>query len=238
MATQTKKTPGFNVNIDFSDLQQRIVRQFQGFNPNDPGQWPLLPRVLAYLAAAIVVLFLGWYLLLSDQQDQLDTAAGKELALRTEYSTKLAKAVNLAALKKEREQVLQYVTTLEKQLPGKAEMDALLSDINQAGVGRGLQFDLFKPGSVVVRDYYAELPISVTVKGSYHELGRFASDLANLPRIVTLNDIALDTASKDPKAGATPDNTLSMKATVKTFRYLDPDEIAAQRQATSKTKKQ
>ncbi|MCB2030931.1 MAG: type 4a pilus biogenesis protein PilO, partial [Rhodoferax sp.] len=149
----------------------------------------------------------------------------KEVKLRTDYQAKLAKAVNLEVLKKQREQVLQYVTQLEKQLPSKAEMDALLSDINQAGLGRSLQFELFRPGAVVVRDYYAELPIAIRVTGKYHDMGAFASDIANLSRIVTLNNLTVS-----PK----PDGNLVMEATAKTFRYLDTEEIQAQRKAGAK----
>ena len=149
----------------------------------------------------------------------------RSVKLRTDFQTKLAKAVNLDALRKQREQVLQYVTQLEKQLPSKAEMDALLSDINQAGLGRSLQFELFRPGQVVVRDYYAELPIAIRVTGQYHDIGSFASDIANLSRIVTLNNLTVS-----PK----PDGSLSMEATAKTFRYLDTAEIAAQRKAGAK----
>ena len=143
--------------------------------------------------------------------------------MREDYKFKLAKAVNLDALKKQREQVLQYVTQLEKQLPSKAEMDALLSDINQAGLGRSLQFDLFRPGQVAVKEYYAELPITLKVVGRYHDIGSFASDIANLSRIVTLNNLTIT-----PRA----DGNLTMDSTAKTFRYLDSGEIDAQRKAT------
>ena len=138
----------------------------------------------------------------------------------------MTQAVNLEALKKQREQVQQYVTQLEKQLPSKAEMDALLSDINQAGLGRSLQFELFRPGQVLVKDYYAELPISVRVTGGYHDIGAFAADIANLSRIVTLNNIAITPAK---------DGNLVMDATAKTFRYLDNEEIALQRKSVSST---
>lgn len=151
----------------------------------------------------------------------------KELKLRDDYKVKLTKAVNLDVLKKQREQVQQYVTQLEKQLPSKAEMDALLSDINQAGLGRSLQFDLFRPGQVAVKEYYAELPITIKVTGKYHDIGNFASDIANLSRIVTLNNLSLA-----PRA----DSTLVLDATAKTFRYLDPDEVQAQRKATGAKK--
>jgi type IV pilus assembly protein PilO len=143
--------------------------------------------------------------------------------LRESYKSKLIKAVNLDALTKQREQVLQYVTQLEKQLPSKAEMDALLSDINQAGLGRSLQFELFRPGQVDVKDYYAELPIAVRVTGRYHDMGAFAADIANLSRIVTLNNLTIVPGK---------DSALTLDATAKTFRYLAADEISAQRKAT------
>jgi type IV pilus assembly protein PilO len=160
---------------------------------------------------------------LSSSQETLQIEQEKELKLRDDFKTKLSKAVNLEVLKKQREQVQQYVTQLEKQLPSKSEMDALLSDINQAGLGRSLQFDLFRPGQVAVKEYYAELPITLKVSGKYHDIGSFASDIANLSRIVTLNNLSII-----PKQ----DGSLSMDATAKTFRYLDTNEIAAQRKAS------
>lgn len=169
-----------------------------------------------------------WFLWLSDTKEELTTEQEKEVKLREEYKVKLAKAVNLEALKKQREQVQQYVIQLEKQLPSKAEMDALLSDINQAGIGRSLQFDLFRPGQVVVKDYYAELPIAVRVSGRYHDIGAFAADISNLSRIVTLNSMSIVPAR---------DGALVMDATAKTFRYLDADEINAQRTAAAKGRK-
>jgi type IV pilus assembly protein PilO len=169
----------------------------------------------------IVVL---WFVWLSGVDDELQAERAKEIKLREEFTTKLAKAINLDALRKQREQVLQYVTQLEKQLPSKAEMDALLSDINQAGLGRSLQFELFRPGQVAVKDYYAELPIAIRVSGGYHDMGSFASDIANLSRIVTLNNLTVVPAK---------DGALTLDATAKTFRYLDPEEIAAQRKAAA-----
>jgi type IV pilus assembly protein PilO len=180
---------------------------------------------LALMVGIVVAL---WFVWLNSSDEELQAAEKKELTLREEYKTKLSKAVNLDALKKQREQVQQYVTQLEKQLPSKAEMDALLSDINQAGLGRSLSFELFRPGSVSVREYYAELPISLRVTGRYHDVGAFASDIANLSRIVTLNNVAI-TPGKD--------GTLVMDAQAKTFRYLDPDEVAAQRKAQGGKKK-
>jgi type IV pilus assembly protein PilO len=174
------------------------------------------------LVVTLLLVVLLWFTWLNTSQTELEAEQAKEVKLREEYKIKLGKAVNLEALKKQREQVQQYVTQLEKQLPSKAEMDALLSDINQAGLGRSLQFDLFRPGQVAVRDYYAELPIAVRVSGRYHDIGAFASDIANLSRIVTLNNLVILPAK---------DGALTMDATAKTFRYLDVDEVAAQRKA-------
>jgi len=167
-----------------------------------------------------------WFVWLKASDEELAAEKTKEVQLRDDYKAKLIQAVNLDALKKQREQVQQYVTQLEKQLPSKAEMDALLSDINQAGLGRSLQFELFRPGQVIVKDYYAELPIAVRVTGQYHDMGAFAADIANLSRIVTLNNIAI---------GAAKDGNLVMDATAKTFRYLDDGEVALQRKNTPAT---
>ncbi len=214
-------------NIDFAQIGRNISSQFQGLNKDDPGSWPALPRYLSYAMVTLLVLGLLWYFWLNTSNEELVTEEAKELTLRAEYTSKLAQAVNLDALKKQREQVLQYVTQLEKQLPSKAEMDALLSDINQAGLGRSLQFELFRPGQVNVKEFYAELPIAVKVTGSYHDIGTFVADVANLSRIVTLNNLALS-----PVAGK--DGTLAMESTAKTFRYLDAEEIADQRKAKDK----
>ena len=211
-----------SLNIDFAALQNRLQSQFRGLNPNDPSSWPALPRYLLSIAVTVLVVVALWFLWLNASDAELDAERAKEVTLRESYKKNLAQAVNLDALKKQREQVQQYVTQLEKQLPSKAEMDALLSDVNQAGLGRSLQFDLFRPGSVVVREYYAELPIALRVTGRYHDMGAFASDVANLSRIVTLNNLTIVPAR---------DGTLSMDATAKTFRYLDADEVSAQRKA-------
>ena len=214
-------------NIDLAQLGRNISSQFQGLNKNDPGSWPALPRYLCYALVTSLVLGLLWYVWLSTSNEELIAEEAKELTLREEYKSKLAQAVNLDALKKQREQVLQYVTQLEKQLPSKAEMDALLSDINQAGLGRSLQFELFRPGQVNVKEYYAELPIAVKVTGNYHDIGSFVADVANLSRIVTLNNLSIS-----PVTGK--ENVLSMESTAKTFRYLDAEEIANQRKAKDK----
>jgi type IV pilus assembly protein PilO len=210
-----------SVNQKFAQLQDKLRAQFSNLDPRNPVLWPALPRYGLFLAVAVAVVVLLWFLWLSGEDEILTQARQKEVQLREEYKTKLAKAINLDALRKQREQVLQYVTQLEKQLPSKAEMDALLSDINQAGLGRSLQFELFRPGAVVVRDYYAELPITIKVTGRFHDLGSFTSDVAHLSRIVTLNNLAIVPV----REGA----VLTMDATAKTFRYLDKDEVAAQR---------
>ena len=209
--------------FDFPALQEKLLGQFRNLDPRDPSKWPAVPRYALFTTIAAVLVVVLWFLWLSSEEE-LAAEQAKEVKLREEYKVKLGKAVNLDALKKQREQVQQYVTQLEKQLPSKAEMDALLSDINQAGLGRSLQFDLFRPGQVVVRDYYAELPIALRVTGRYHDIGAFASDIANLSRIVTLNNLAIVPGK---------DGTLAMDATAKTFRYLDSDEVAAQRKAAA-----
>jgi len=212
---------------DLNNLGASLSAQFRGLNGRHPGQWPIVPRVLSGVGVFLLVLVVGWFLYWSDQNDELNAGQQKEVQLKDQYKSKVQQAINLEALQKQKLQVADYVATLEKQLPSKAEMDALLSDINQAGLGRGLQFELFKPGQVVVKNYYAELPINIKVTGNYHDVGSFASDIANLPRIVTLNNMSLATGK---------DGTLSLDAIAKTFRYLDKDEVVAQRKATDSAK--
>ncbi|MGD9942817.1 MAG: type 4a pilus biogenesis protein PilO [Burkholderiaceae bacterium] len=224
----------FNANIDLSQLGA----QFQGLQGRHPGLWPLVPRAALLAGLVVLVLGLAYALYWSGQLDELETARQEEVTLKQQFTDKMRQAVNLEALRKQKEQVSQYVNLLEKQLPSKAEMDALLSDINQAGVGRGLQFELFKPGQVVVRDFYAELPIHIKLSGSYHDFGAFTSDVANLPRIVTLNDmqIVLPEARGSSAANAPPAGMLTMEAIAKTFRYLDPEEVAEQRRKEAAAK--
>ena len=219
MATQRA-----SLNIDFAGGLRRFGDQFRGLNPNDPSVWPAVPRYALCVLVTVVVLVALWFVWLTNSNDTLEAERAKEVTLRADYQKKVVLAANLDALKKQREQVQQYVTLLEKQLPSKAEMDALLSDINQAGLGRSLQFELFRPGTVVVKDYYAELPIAVRVTGRYHDMGAFAADIANLSRIVTLNNIALAPAK---------DGSLTMDATARTFRYLDAEEQNMQKKAAA-----
>ena len=211
--------------IDLAALQHKVTAQFRGLNPHDPSTWPALPRLLACVSLMVLIVAALWFAWLSSVDAELEAELAREKTLKADYTKKLAQAINLQALKQQREQVQQYVTQLEKQLPSKAEMDALLSDINQAGLGRGLSFELFRPGQVNVKEYYAELPIALRVTGRYHDVGAFAADIAHLSRIVTLNNLSVTPAR---------DGTLLMEATAKTFRYLDSDEVEKQRKAAPK----
>ena len=212
-------------SIDMATAFDRASLQFKGLNPKEPGQWPLLPKICAWIAAGLAALALGWFLLVSGASDQLETERRVEPTLKDDYRNKLSQAVNLSELRKQKQQVQEYVTQLERQLPGKAEMDALLSDINQAGIGRGLQFELFRPGQVEIKDYYAVLPIALKVTGRFHDIGAFTADVANLSRIVTLHNLTITPASKDASG------ILSMDAVARTYRYLDTSELADMRKA-------
>lgn len=218
-------------NLDVASVFGKATSQFKGLNSREPGQWPLLPKLAAWLATGMAVVTLGWFAVVSDANDELEAARAQEPNLKKDYRDKLAQAVNLAELRKQKQQVQEYVTQLEKQLPGKAEMDALLSDINTAGLGRGLEFELFRPGQVELKDYYAELPIALRVSGRYHDIGSFAADVANLSRIVTLHNMVLTVPSKDTSG------KLSMEATARTYRYLDVNEIAEIRKAKAEKAK-
>ncbi len=202
--------------------------QFQNLQGRPPALWPSLPKGLLLVGILTAVIAVGYFAYWRGLIEEWETGERKELTLKDDYKRKLGDAVNLEALVQQRNDVLKYVNTLNKQLPSRAEMDALLSDINQAGVGRGLQFELFKPGTVAVKEYYAELPISVKVVGQYHDIGKFTSDIANMPRIVTLGNVNI---TRNEKGGS-----LSMEATAKTYRYLDQSEIDEQRRAREKEK--
>lgn len=214
------------VSVDLKSIQEKVRTQFSGLDPNDPSQWPALPRNLLFIVVCVAVIAALWFTWLKTVDEELLTEQAREQTLRDDYRKKLVQAVNLDALKKQLEQVQQYVAQLEKQLPSKAEMDALLSDINQAGLGRSLQFELFRPGQVSVKEYYAELPITIKVTGGYHDIGLFAADIANLSRIVTLNNLSIAPV-KDR------DGLLVLDGVAKTFRYLDQEEIAMQQKAAS-----
>jgi type IV pilus assembly protein PilO len=215
------------LNFDVSSFFDNAVSQFRGLNPNEPGQWPTLPKAASWVATIIGVTVIGWFTFLSTASEELQRERDREPVLRADYRSKLGQAVNLSELRKQKLQVQEYVTQLEKQLPGKAEMDALLSDINQAGLGRGLQFELFRPGNIEVKDYYAELPISIRVSGRYHDIGSFAADVANLSRIVTLQNVNIAQVARDANGN------LAMEATARTYRYLDANEVADQKKAAA-----
>ena len=210
------------MSLELGGTLAQAQAQFAGLNPREPGQWPLLPKLMAWLGAGLLTLALGWVGVVSGANDELDAAHRLEPGLKEDFRAKLGQAVNLSELRKQKQQVQEYVIQLERQLPGKAEMDALLSDINQAGRGRGLQFELFRPGQVEIKDYYAVLPITLKVTGRFHDIGAFTADVANLSRIVTLHNLAI-TPVKDAN---TTTNTLTMDAVARTYRYLDGTELA------------
>jgi type IV pilus assembly protein PilO len=197
--------------------------ELRRLNPKEIGSWPALPKLGALLLLLILLLVAGFFLDWSNQLDELKAARTKEDSLRTAFLDKKRQAINLEAYRKQLADIEQSFGAMLKQLPNRSEMEALLSDINQAGLGRGLQFELFKPaGGEIMSDFYAELPIQIKLMGNYHDVGAFASDVSQLSRIVTLNNLAL---------GLEKDGTLVMDATARTFRYLDEEEINAQRKA-------
>jgi len=210
--------------VNFDDLRRLSLR--------DVGNWPVLPKVLVLGAVFVAILAAGALLDWKDQWDTLDRAQAEEGTLREQYAQKKAKAINFDAYRAQLSEVEQSFGALVKQLPNRSEIDALLTDINQAGLGRGLVFELFKPAAQEkMADFYAELPIAIRITGNYHDMGAFASDVAQLPRIVTLNDVSI----------ANDKGTLRMEAVAKTFRYLDDEEIQRQRilakQAKDKARK-
>ena len=205
-----------------------VVDQFRNLNTRDPGSWPALPKLLLLVAIFAAVLAVAYFIDWQSQLEELDAGRAQEAKLKQEYVDKKRQAVNLDLLRAQLQEIETSFGTLLKQLPNKSQMEALLVDINQAGLGRGLQFELFKPApSETTREFYAELPISIKLTGNFHDMGAFASDIGQLPRIVTLNDIALNVGK---------DGTLTMDTTAKTFRYLDEDELSAQRQAAKAAK--
>lgn len=207
------------------------IDELRRLNIREVGNWPLLPKIALLAAVFLVIVAAGAFLDWKDQFNALDRAQRDEATLRTQYSEKKSKAINYDLYVQQLKEIEQSFGALLKQLPNRSEMDALLTDINQAGLGRGLQFELFKPAAQEkLADFYAELPIDLKVTGGYHDMGAFASDVAQLPRIVTLNDIAINNDR----------GVLSMEAVAKTFRYLDEEEIARQkklREAKDKAKK-
>jgi len=194
----------------------------RSLNPRDIGSWPALPKLGALFILLLLLVFAGYWFDWQNQLDELARDRAKEQDLRTAFLDKKKQAVNLEAYRKQLAEIEESFGEMLKQLPNKSEMEALLTDINQAGLGRGLQFELFRPAPAETRsEFYAELPITIKLAGNYHDIGAFASDISQLSRIVTLNDIALSTS----KAG------LTLDAVAKTFRYLDESEVAAQRKS-------
>ncbi|MDR2239177.1 MAG: type 4a pilus biogenesis protein PilO [Zoogloeaceae bacterium] len=209
--------------IDF----KTFAEDFKSLDWKDAGTWPLLPRltVLAGLFAAL--LLGGWWFDWKDQLQYLDDKQQEEAKLKSEYLDKKQQTINLDGYREQLAEIDQTFAVILRQLPSKAEMESLLIDINQSGLGRGLHFDLFKPGKEVIRDFYAELPITLKVSGTYHDLGAFSADVSSLSRIVFLTNIAIAPAAK----GAGTAGQLTMDATAMTYRYLDEEEMAAQRRA-------
>ncbi len=210
--------------IDF----QSIADDFRFMNPNEPGSWPLIPRITVLVGLFIAIVAAGWWFIWSDQIVDLESKEREEGTLKQQFLDKKRQAVNLDLYVQQLAEIDRSFGALLKQLPDKSEIEALLIEINQAGLGRGLQFELFKPGQEQIKDFYAELPITVKINGGYHDFGAFAADIAKLPRIVTLNNIAI-TPIKDG-------GQLSLDATTKTFRYLDEEEIARQKKAEQEKK--
>jgi type IV pilus assembly protein PilO len=205
-----------------------LLAQFRNLNTRDPGSWPPLPKFALLLALLAGILVAAYFFDWQTQLEELEAGRQQEVKLKDEYVNKKRQAVNLDLHRQQLQEIESSFGALLKQLPNKSQMEALLVDINQAGLGRGLQFELFRPApQETMKDFYAELPIAVRVTGNYHDMGAFASDIGQLPRIVTLNDLAL---------GVGKDGNLTMDTTAKTFRYLDEEEIAAQRKAAKAAK--
>ena len=202
--------------------------ELRRLNIRDAGNWPLLPKIALLLGIFVAILLAGLFLDWRDQWDALGAAEQVEVGLKVQYAEKKNRAINFDLYVQQLSEVEQSFGALVKQLPNRSEIDALLTDVNQAGLGRGLQFDLFKPAAQEkMADFYAELPIAIKISGNYHDMGAFASDIAQLPRIVTLNDVVISNEK----------GQLSMEAVAKTFRYLDEDEMARQRALTKQKEK-
>ena len=210
--------------VDFNAL----ANDFRNLNPKDVGAWPLAPRIATLLGMFALVLAAGSFLVCSDAIGTLELKQQEETKLRDDFLSKKRQSVNLDLYVQQLNEIDRSFGALLKQLPNKAEVESLLIEINQSGMGRGLQFELFKPSPEIVKDFYAELPISVKLTGNYHDFGAFAADIGRLSRIVTLNNVAITPNAKD--------GTLTMDAVTKTFRYLDESELAARRKATQAAK--
>jgi len=211
------------------DIKQ-IINDLNNINPKDPGGWPWAVKNLAFLSIFVGVVAVGYFFDWQDQWNLYSSKVDEEAKLKDTFLTKKKEAINLDLIRKQLLDTQQSFGALLKQLPSKSEMDALLTDINQAGLGRGLQFDLFKPGTEKVSGVLTEQPITIKVSGNYDDLGKFASDISQLPRIVTLSDISINPVGGGQQSTA----SLSMDATAKTYRYLDENEIAAQQKTGAK----
>ena len=207
-----------------------ILNDFQNLNPKDVGAWPLAPRIAVLLGLFALILLGGWWFWWNEQLETLTLRQQDELKLKEEFVAKKTQAVNLDLYVQQLSEIDRSFGALLKQLPNKSEVESLLIEINQSGMGRGLQFELFKPGQEIIKDFYAELPINVRLTGTYHDFGAFAGDIGKLSRIVTLNNISI-TPNQQAK-----DGTLVMDAVTKTFRYLDDEELAAKRKAEQAAK--
>ncbi len=199
---------------------------FNNIDFKNTGSLPLPVKLVLLSILFLILVGLGYWFLWSPAIDEFDQAKAKEEELRQVFLTKKAQAIKVEAYKQQMIDIEKTFGALLKQLPDKSQMDGLLTDINQAGLGRGLEFDLFKPGSETVADFYAEMPIQIKIKGNYHDIGAFATDISKLSRIVTLNDMAIAPLIKDAK-----DSMLTLEATAKTYRYLDTSEVAAKKAA-------
>ncbi len=205
-----------------------LTQDFRQLDPNDPGMWPLAPRIFLLTALLLLVLAAAWWFDWRNQTEELEQKQGEETRLKDDWLVKKRQAANLDEYRRQLAEIDRQFGALLKQLPNKTEMENLLIDVNQAGLGRGLQFELWKPGPEQIKDFYAEVPVSIRITGNYHDIGHFVGDVAKLPRIVTLNDIALETNK---------DGSLKLDATAVTYRYLDDEEVAAQRkQKTAQAK--
>jgi type IV pilus assembly protein PilO len=206
------------------DSLKKNLAELKSLNPKTPGAWPWSAKIIAFLAMFVATVVAGAFLLWQSEWENLNRVRAEEGKLKETFLIKKRQAINLDLIKKQLTETQESFGALLKQLPSKSEMDALLTDINQAGLGRGLQFDLFKPGPEQMQGAFAEQPITIKVTGNYDDIGRFASDIAMLPRIVTLNNISINPAG----------NVLAMDAIARTFRYLDEAEVAAQKHAAKK----